>query len=55
MATEQELADLERMSSDYVPDAKVIDTSYLAGNISLIINPSGASRWRTTINPGIGG
>lgn len=35
MATEQELMEMERMSNDYVPDAKVIGTSYAPATMSL--------------------
>lgn len=53
MATEQELADMERMSNDYVPDAKVLEISYTSARMGLISLP-GTTCWRTAVNAGIG-
>lgn len=50
MASEQELADMERMSSDYVPEITVLKVSYLHIESSLT-SSLGTVRWKATINP----
>lgn len=52
MATQEELADLERMSNDYVPDAKVLIMSLPRRGYFPNLEYLGTSSWRTTVNAG---